>query len=235
MTTSPASLLLLALPLLGGACILESENVGETPAPGETDSPATDTGGGATGMATDGATGLAETGLEGGTATETGLPQETGFEESTGFGKPDFCLDMQYDCFGDEYLPVNCGSELACDMLMVDQPFGNAEATNFVNPDAATCILDGLAAGTAGLYRVRVEQEFNRMDDYTFDVHADGSVIERIEGIDDKSCDGSDLRLALQAPDHFDGCQALGSDQLVLECLLDIGTPDACTLDPLCD
>jgi len=226
MTTRTASLLL-ALPLLGSACLLESENVGETP-PSETESVAT-TGGETDGAPTGGETGFVEeTGVE-----ETGVAEETGAAEET--GEPFACVDMQYDCFADEYQPLDCGPEPVCDRLIIDQPFGDTEATTFVNPDAATCILDGLAAGTAGLYRVSVEIEFNRIDDYYFDVHADGAVIERIEGMDDKSCDGSDLRLALQAPDHFTGCQALGSDQLVMECLLDVGTPDECTFGPLCE
>lgn len=222
----------IALTLLLSGCLSESDNVGEIPPGGQLETSDTDTMGtpSTTGETDPGATGDTETG-----GTETGGTESSGTESSgTETGPVGGCLDQNYNCFSGDYTPLDCGAELACDALEVNDPTLNEfdeEPFGFVNPEAATCILEALAAGEVGVYRINVEpgQQYSSVN--RLEVLSDGSVVQRSEFHDDKVCNASDRRSMLQPSAYFEGCQAEVDESLVLDCLLAAGDPAQCVDD----
>jgi hypothetical protein len=210
------------------ACDPPSTNVGELPTGTETDA-----------GATEGATETSQTDTESASAEDTSAGSSTGADPSTDTESSTGpvaggCLDESYECFKGSHEPLDCGGEPVCETLEVNDPFLNEfdeEPFGFVNPNAATCIFEGLAAGTVGAYRIRVEPGQQNSIDHRLEVLADGSVVVRREFQEDKSCSGSEHRRALQPAAYFEACQAEADDALVLECLLGAGDAEACTED----
>lgn len=224
--TTYCSPLLLSLVLLG-ACDPPSTNVGEVPTTteasteGETDA-APDTG--------------SSTGTEG-TGTETSLgAEETSADESTGITSATGdmeggCLDSNFDCFEGFPTPLDCGGGPTCDVLQVNDPSLNEfdeEPFGFVNPDAATCILEGLAAGTVGSYRIDVEPGQQFSISYRLEVLTDGTVIIRSESQEDKTCFGHENRFERQPASYFEACEVETDEAAILACVLEAGDPAAC-------
>lgn len=211
------SCLILTSAVLLLACDPPSDNVGEIPTESESD---TDPMGTQTGTTTGGES---QTG-PGGTETSATEGTETGGTETgTETDSNEACLDVSYECFFDEYEPLECGGMPMCDVLEINDPDLNEfdeEPFGFVNPEAATCILESLGAGIVGEYRIEVEpgQQYSRS--FRFETLSDGSVIFRSAYQEDKGCDGRDMRGELLDADFFAGCQALEDDLMILECML---------------
>jgi hypothetical protein len=214
--------------VLSTACDPPSNNVGDVPTTtegsteGDTDHD-TDTGA---------ATGSVDTGT--GTATSVGAETETaGSSESTG-DMEGSCLDTSYDCFDGLHEPLECGGSLVCDVLEVNDPSLNdfdPDPFAFVNPDAATCILEGLAAGTVGTYAIAVEPGQQYSVAHRLEVLTDGTLIIRRQEQEDKTCSGHENRFEAQPASYFEACAAETDEALVLECLLGAGDSVPC-VDP---
>lgn len=233
------SVLAIASCLLSSACLSMSNNVGEIPT--ETESGATES---ETESETDPNQGQGETDSEPTTGEQTGeqTGNETGNEtgEQTGdetgdesTGEPAGpCLDESQTCF--DYQPLDCGAAPACDVLeiedssLLDPPIRQLA---FINPEAATCILQGLTAGVVGEYEILREPggQFSRY--HRLEVLADGSVLVRTEAYEDINCDIIDQRLMLRPPEFFEACLNETDEQLILDCLLTAGDPEQCVAD----
>lgn len=223
--TTYCSPLLLSLVLLG-ACDPPSTNVGEVPTTTEAstegdteESPGTGSSTGTEGTET--SLGAEETGP---VSESTGPMGETGDMEGG-------CLDSNFDCFEGFPTPLDCGGSPVCDALQVNDPTLNdfdEEPFGFLNPEAATCILEGLAAGTVGTYRIDVEPGQQYSISHRFEVLADGTVIIRSESQEDKTCFGHENRFELEPASYFEGCAAAGDEALTLACLLGAGDAVPC-------
>lgn len=176
----------------------------------------------------------ASTGEPGATSMEPG--ETTAGAESTGNtvdtgDMEGSCLDDGYDCFGGLHEPLDCGGAQLCDVLEVNDPSLNQfdpEPFTFANPDAAACILDGLAAGTVGAYRIDVEPGQQNSISHRLEVLTDGSLLIRSHAQEDKTCNGHERRLERQPASYFEACADETDDALELACLLGAGDPEAC-------
>lgn len=220
--TTYCSPLLLSFVLLG-ACDPPSTNVGEVPTTTE--------------AGTDGDTDAADTGSSTGTegtgaqtsigAEETSAaPESTGVTSTTG-DMEGGCLDSNFDCFEGFPTPLDCGGSPVCEALEVNDPTLNEfdeEPFGFLNPDAATCILEGLAAGTVGTYTIAVEPGQQNSITYRLEVLTDGTVIIRRAEQEDKTCAGHENRFEREPASYFEACAEETDEALILECLLGAGT-----------
>lgn len=221
--------LLVSLALLT-ACDAPSSNVGDVPTTtegsteGDTEGQ-TDTGG---------ATGTVDTGT--GAATSVGAEETSAATETAGSSgdtgdMEGGCLDTSYDCFDGLHEPLECGGSLVCDALEVNDPSLNdfdPDPFAFVNPDAATCILEGLAAGTVGTYAIAVEPGQQNSIAHHLEVLTDGTLIIRSHEQQDKTCSGHENRFEPQPASYFEACAAETDEALVLECLLGAGDSVPC-------
>jgi len=225
MTTCSKTLLASLALLL--ACDPPSTNVGEVPTTteasteGDTDGPdaGSSTGSEGTGAAT--SVGAEETSV---TPESTGGTEETGDMEGG-------CLDSNFDCFEGFPAPLDCGSEPACEVLEVNDPSLNEfdpDPFGFVNPEAATCILEGLAAGTVGAYAIAVEPGQQNSITHRLEVLSDGTVIVRREEQEDKVCFGHENRFERQPASYFEICQQQTDEAQILECILAAGNAAVC-------
>lgn len=226
---------LASLALLVVACDPPSTNVGEVPTTteaatdgdAETDaSSLTSDSTGAGGSGTGGSIGAEET---------SAAPESTGGTEETG-DQEGSCLDDGYDCFDGVHEPFECGAELACDVLEVNDPSLNEfdpDPFGFVNPDAAACILEGLAAGSVGAYEIEVEPGQQNSISHRLEVLADGSVLFRRDVQQDKTCDGHEARLERQPASYFESCMMETDEALILACVLGAGDAEQCVPDGL--
>jgi len=222
--TTYCSPLLLSLVLLG-ACDPPSTNVGEVPTTTEAstegdteESPGTGSSTGTEGTGTETSLGAEETGPVG---ESTGSPGETGDMEGG-------CLDSNFDCFEGFPTPLDCGGSPVCEVLEVNDPTLNdidgQSPFGFLNPDAATCILEGLAAGTVGTYRIDVEPGQQFSISYRLELLTDGTVIIRSESQEDKTCFGHENRFERQPAGYFEACEVETDEAQLFECMLGVGT-----------
>lgn len=221
MTTSFKPLL--ASLVLLCACDPPSTNVGEVTEPTD-----------ATGDASTDASPDTGTGDPGATSIEpsetTAMAESTGNVAETG-DMEGGCLDTNYDCFDGLHEPLDCGGSPACDVLEVNDPSLNEfdpEPFAFVNPEAATCILDGLAAGAVGAYEIAVEPGQQNSIDYRLEVLTDGTLVIRSQEQQDKTCSGHENRFVLQPASYFEACAAEAEEALVLQCLVGAGDSAPC-------
>lgn len=174
------------------------------------------------------------TGEPGATSSEPG--ETTAEVESTGdtVNTGDMeggCLDTNYDCFDGIYEPLDCGGSPVCDVLEVNDPSLNEfdpEPFAFVNPDAATCILENLAAGTVGAYEIAVEPGQQNSIAHRLEVLTDGTLVIRSQEQQDKTCSGHENRFEPQPSAYFEACASETDEAAVLECLLGAGDSVAC-------
>jgi len=151
-------------------------------------------------------------------STDTGEPGE---DTGTDTGSNAECHDVAVLCFEEEFIPLECGSPEACDVLEVNDPSLNEfdeGPFGFENPEAATCILEGLRDGAVGLYRVAVEpgQQYSRY--HWLEVLADGSVIIQASVQDDKCIDEYETWEVLRDAADFEAC-LLGTVEEQLDCI----------------
>lgn len=180
---------------------------------------------------TDASTG---TTAEGSTAAEESTAAEAGTTAESSTGEPGGCLDESYECFVDRHTPLDCGGELLCDALEVNDPALNEfdmDPFGFVNPAAATCMLEALAAGTPGVHEIEVEPGQQNSISHRLEVLSDGSVIVRSHAQEDKTCNGVERRLVLQPASYFEACLTETDEALVYECLRGAGDAEACMED----
>ena len=164
--------------------------------------------------------------------TDTGEPGE---DTGTETGQPSECHDVAVLCFEEEFTALECGSPVTCDVLEVNDPSLNEfdeEPFGFVNPEAATCILEGLRDGAVGTYRVTVEPGEQYSRDHRLEVLADGSVIIRASVQDDKCIDEFETWEVLRDAADFDAC-LLGTEEEQLDCIRAPGN-DTCIESDTC-
>lgn len=218
----------LAAFILLAACDLPSTNVGEVPTTTEATTDVDPETGTATDTGASTEPGGTETGTSMGAEETTAAPESSGGTET---GGEDGCLDEVYECFGGAHEPLDCGGESVCEVLEVNDPTLNdidREPFGFVNPEAATCILEGLAAGTVGVYEIEVEPGQQYSISHRLELLADGSLLLRSHSQEDKGCDGHERRLERRAADYFEACQQETDEALILECVLGAGDPALC-------
>lgn len=168
-----------------------------------------------------------------GAATSTGDATSTGTEDTTGANAG--CYAPVSWCFDNPFEPFECGGASVCDALEVEDPSLNEfdeEPFGFVNPEAATCILEGLRDATAGTYRIEVEpgQQYSRWTD--IEVLGDGSVVVHGSIQSDKCIDESGTWAPLRDPQIFQDCLDSADEAMMLECMQSPGDTANCIEGP---
>ena len=143
------------------------------------------------------------------------------------------CLEHSSNCGDQQFEPFSCGSASPCDGLVVSDPVlnGGDGEVSFVDPAAATCIMESLRDAVPGLYVINIEpgQQYSRS--HRLEVFADATVV-RYEGVfDDKCFDQWERWEVLRDAAHFEGCLALATPAEQLFCMVDAGTGECIAAD----
>jgi hypothetical protein len=176
-----------------------------------------------------------------GTTTGDDPDTTTGGEPSTGEATEDStgasadCYAPVSECSRGAFDPFECGGTPVCDTLEVNDPSLNEfdeEPFGFVNPEAATCILEGLRDRTAGTYRIEVEpgQQYSRQFD--LEVLSDGSVITHRGILDDKCFDEYGAWEPLLEAAAFQACLDSADETMMLQCMTAPGDATMCIESP---
>ena len=172
-------------------------------------------------------------GRTGGEEATTGDEASTGSEDTTGANAD--CYAPESSCLDKPFERFECGGASVCEALEVNDPSLNEfdeEPFGFVNPEAATCILEGLRDATAGTYRIEVEpgQQYSRWTD--IEVLADGSVVVHASVQDDKCIDETGTWAPLQAGQVFQDCIDSADEATMLDCMRAPGDAASCIEGP---
>jgi hypothetical protein len=169
--------------------------------------------------------------------TTGGEDPTTGGEDPTTGGQT-ACYAPASNCFDNRFEPFECGGAPVCDALEVNDPslneFDPGDLT-FVNPEAATCILEGLRDGTVGTYRINVEPGQQNSRWIEFEVLSDASVITHSAFQQDKCIDEFGSWAPLRDTAYFETCLLAADDGAMYGCLVTPGDEDNCIeADPVC-
>jgi hypothetical protein len=128
-----------------------------------------------------------------------------------------------YEPYSDGETPFErftCGGAAVCDVLVAERDRNDpSDALVFVNPEAATCILEGLRDATPGTYRADVSPDPQSNSTTDIEVLTDGTAIVHRRASVDKGSEETGRWAPLLEPQTFQDCLDSGDLQTILDCI----------------